>query len=77
MCYMNYIENHIGIRRLRENLSVYLGRVRQGADGRIRLIAEGRLIARLKESRELPPPIDDPGLRPTSEILDELREDRL
>ena len=77
MCYMSRMANRVGIQELRQNLSVYLRRVRQGADGRSRLIAEGRLIARLKDSRELPPPIDDPGLRPTSKILDDLREDRL
>jgi prevent-host-death family protein len=47
------------------------------SDVRSRLIAEGRLITRQKDSRDLPPPVDDPGLRLTSEILDDLREDRL
>jgi hypothetical protein len=47
------------------------------SDVRGRLIAAGRLIPRLKDPGELPPPVDDPGLRPTSEILDDLREDRV
>ncbi len=92
------MENRVGIRELRQNLSVYLRRVRKGetlevtergqpvarltplpehSDVRSRLIAEGRLIPRLRDSRDLPPPVDDPALRPTSEILDELREDRI
>jgi len=50
--------------------------LREHSDVRGRLIAEGRLIPRLKDSRDLPPPVDDPGLRPTSEILDDVREDR-
>jgi prevent-host-death family protein len=98
MCYMSRMANRVGIQELRQNLSVYLRRVRQGetfevtergqpvarltpllehSDVRSRLIAEGRLVARLKDSRDLPPPVDDPRLRPTSEILDDLREDRL
>lgn len=92
------MENRVGVRELRQNLSVYLRRVRKGetfevtergqpvarltplaehADARSRLVAEGRLIPRRTDSRDLPPPIDDPTLRPTSEILDELREDRI
>ena len=50
---MNHMENHVGIRKLRENLSVYLRRVPQGADVGSRLIADGRLIARVKDSGEL------------------------
>jgi len=46
------------------------------SDVRSRLIAEGRLIPRLRDSRDLPPPVDDPGLRSTSKILDDLRENR-
>jgi prevent-host-death family protein len=92
------MENRVGVRELRQNLSVYLRRVRNGetlevtergqavarltplpehSDVRGRLIAAGRLIPRLKDPGDLPPPIDDPGLRPTSEILDDLREDRV
>jgi len=47
------------------------------SDVRSRLIAEGRLIPRLRDPHNLPPPVDDPALRPTSEILDDLREDRI
>jgi prevent-host-death family protein len=92
------MENRVGVRELRQNLSVYLRRVREGetlevtergqpvarltplpehSDLRGRLIAEGRLIRRLTEARDLPQPVDDPALRPTSKILDELREDRI
>jgi hypothetical protein len=46
-------------------------------DVRNRLIAEGKLIPRLNDLRDLPLPVDDPALLPTSEILDDLREDRL
>jgi len=79
---MSCMKNRVRVRKLRRNLSVYLGRVprlpplREHSDVRGRLIAEGRLIPRLKDSRDLPPPVDDPGLRPTSEILDDVREDR-
>ena len=92
------MENRVGILELRQNLSVYLRRVRKGetlevtergqpvayltplpqhSDLRGRLIAEGRLIPRLTDSRDLPAPVDDPALRPTIEVLDELREDRI
>jgi hypothetical protein len=49
----------------------------ESSDVRSSLIAEGRLIPRLRDPSDLPPPIDDPALRPTSKILDELREDRV
>ncbi|MDQ5822100.1 MAG: type II toxin-antitoxin system prevent-host-death family antitoxin [Actinomycetota bacterium] len=92
------MENRVGVRELRQNLSVYLRRVRRGetlevtergqpvarltplpehSDVRGRLIAEGRLIPRLTDSRELPAPLDDPALPPTIDVLDELREDRI
>ena len=92
------MENRVGVRELRQNISVYLRRVRKGEtlevtergqavarltplpehlDVRGRLIAEGKLISRLTDSRDLPDPVDDPELRPTSDVLDELREDRI
>lgn len=73
VCYMNYMENG-GIGSSDRTSASPLP---ENSDVRSRLIAEGRLIARLKDSRDLPPPVDDPSLRSTSEILDDLREDRL
>lgn len=96
MCYME----RVGIRELRQNLSVYLRRVKTGetlevtehghavarvvplrgeADPIARLEAEGRIVRRATRSvSDLPPPLEPrPGERPLSELLDELREDRL
>ena len=73
VCYMNYMEND-GIGSSDRTSASPLP---ANSDVRSGLIAEGRLIHRLDDSRDLPPPVDDPGLRPTSEILDGLREDRL
>jgi prevent-host-death family protein len=42
-----------------------------------RLVAEGRLRPAADADRELPPPLTAPGRRPMSEVLDELREDRV
>jgi len=43
-----------------------------------RLIAEGKATAATKDWRTLPPPLPRrPGERPMSEILEELREDRI
>lgn len=43
-----------------------------------RLIAEGKATPATGNLRDLPPPIPRrPGERPMSEILDELREDRI
>ena len=90
----------VGIRELRQNLSVYLRRVKEGETLEVtehgrpvavlaplpherdvigRLEREGRIAQRGDGSfRDLPPPLEPrPGDRPLSEILDELREDRI
>ena len=90
----------VGIRELRQNLSVYVRRVKRGEtlevteygrpvavlappppvdDPIARLVAEGRIVRQATRSfADLPPPIKpSPGARPMSEILDEIREDRI
>lgn len=90
----------VGIRELRQHLSRYVERVKEGevfevtehgrpvallrplpkeADLVARLEAEGRLARRpTTRVRDLPPPLKrPPGARPMSEILDEIREDRI
>ncbi len=43
-----------------------------------RLIAEGKVTPATEDPRTMPPPLPRrPGERPLSEILDELREDRI
>jgi len=88
----------VGVRELRQNLSVYLDRVKQGAalevteHGRVVavlgpvpanasrhdiLLAQGLIRPATRSIRDLPPPRKlPPGARPTSAILDEMREDR-
>lgn len=89
----------VGVRELRQNLSVYLDRVKQGVamqvteHGRVVallmplpasasrydiLLAQGLITPATRSIRSLPAPRPlPPGARPTTEILDELREERL
>jgi prevent-host-death family protein len=89
----------VGVRELRQNLSVYLDRVKRGEalqvteHGRVVailtavpptasrydiLLAQGLITPATRSIRDLPPPRPmPPGARPLSEILDELREERL
>lgn len=88
----------VGVRELRQNLSVYLDQVKQGVAmqvterGRVVavltpmpatasrydiLIAQGLITPATRSIRDLPPPRRlPPGSPSSSEILDELREDR-
>lgn len=99
MCYMAVKRARVGIRELRQNLSVYLRKVRRGETLEVtergalvallaplpqtgdvieRLAAEGRLVQRAKgRLADLPPPLRVKLPKPTSEILDELREDKI
>jgi prevent-host-death family protein len=89
----------VGVRELRQNLSVYLRRVRRGEalevtergqpvarlqplvdadDAVARLEARGLTVRRGRGTlAELPAPDELELERPLSEVLDELREDRL
>jgi prevent-host-death family protein len=88
----------VGVREIRQNLSVYLDRVKAGEALEItehgtpvavlaplpdratllqRLVAEGRATPASLPWDTMPPPLDIKLERPLSEILDELREDRL
>ena len=88
----------VGVRELRQNLSVYLDRVKKGEALQVTehghvvavlrpvpanasridiLIAQGLVTPATRSLRDLPPPRKaPPGTPSTSEILDELREDR-
>ncbi len=103
MCYMVRYktperEHTVGVRELRQNLSVYLERVKKGEaltvtdrgqevailrpmpktnDVIERLIAEGRATRPTRSIRDLPKPLDVKLDKPLSEILDEMREERL
>ena len=97
MCYMAE-KQRVGVREIRQNLSVYLDRVKAGESLEItehgtpvavlsplpgrstqlqRLVAEGRATPATRSWDSLPPPLKIKLERPLSEILDELREDRL
>jgi prevent-host-death family protein len=88
----------VGVRELRQNLSVYLDRVKKGealtvtehgepvailrpwprqADALARLIAEGRATPPGRSHRDLPRPLSLSLDRSLTEVLDELRGDRL
>lgn len=88
----------VGVRELRQNLSVYLRRTRAGetlevtergqpvalltplperADPIARLAAEGRVTPATRRLEELGPPLRVELERPLSEILEELRADRI
>jgi prevent-host-death family protein len=79
----------VGIRELRQNLSVYVKRVHE--EGRRyevtergepvarltpidQMIAEGRATAATRSWEDLPPPVKLPG-RPLSEVLQEMRDE--
>ncbi|MGH8908701.1 MAG: type II toxin-antitoxin system Phd/YefM family antitoxin [Egibacteraceae bacterium] len=88
----------IGVRDLRQNLSVYLRRVRAGEtlgvtergelvalltplpgheDPLGRLEAQGRLRPAVEDLSDLPPPLEpEPGERPLSELVSQMREDQ-
>ena len=88
----------VGVRELRQNLSVFLDRVKKGESLTVtehgepvailrplaesaglldRLVAEGRVTPPSRSHRQLPRPVDMKLKRPLSELLDELRDDRL
>jgi prevent-host-death family protein len=88
----------VGIRELRQNLSIYLDRVKKGESLTVtehgaavallrplaaapnllaRLVAEGRARVPTRSIRELPRPHNVTLERPLSELLDELRAERL
>ncbi len=88
----------VGVRELRQNLSVYLDRVKKGESLTVtehgqpvavlrplaqsatlldRLVAEGRVTPPSRSHRQLPRPLAIKLERPLSEVLDELRDDRL
>ncbi len=91
------MSSRVGVRELRQNLSVYLRRVKAGetlevtergrpvamlgpptaeSDPYERLIAEGKVIAGDGGWEELgPPPAPPPGVRPMSQILQDLRDE--
>jgi prevent-host-death family protein len=95
---MSRIRSTVGVRELRQNLSVYLDRVRKGEALTVtehgtavailrplpeasnvldRLVAEGRATAPSRSVRDLPRPLAVRLERPLSQILDELRDERL
>ena len=99
MCYILCVMERVGVRELRQNLSVYLRRVKAGQrlevtergqpvarlepivdedDPIARLEREGRIARRGRGSlKDLPPPLKLKLERPLSELLEEMREERL
>ena len=99
MCYMAERKSGtVGVRELRQNLSVYLDRVKKGEALTVtehgaavailrplpaaptvlaRLVAEGRATVPKRSLRDLPRPVNVKLEKPLSEILDEIREERL
>jgi prevent-host-death family protein len=88
----------VGVRELRQNLSVYLDRVKKGEALTVtehgaavailrplpaaptvlaRLVAEGRAAAPTRSLRDLPRPVKVRLEKPLTEILDDMREERL
>lgn len=88
----------VGVRELRQNLSVYLRRTLAGetlevtdrgkpvalltplpelADPIARLAAEGRVTPATVRIEDLGPPLEVELERPLSDVLEELREDRI
>jgi prevent-host-death family protein len=88
----------VGVRELRQNLSIYLDRVKKGealtvtehgqavallqplppaATVLSRLVAAGRATSPTRAVSSLKKPLDVALAKPLSEILDELREERL
>ena len=99
MCYMaRRNAGSVGVRELRQNLSVYLDRVKKGEALTVtehgaavailrplpaaptvlaRLVAEGRAAAPKRSLRDLPQPLKVRLEKPLTEILDDMREERL
>jgi prevent-host-death family protein len=98
MCYMARRRGTVGVRELRQNLSVYLDRVKKGEALTVtehgaavailrplptaptvlaRLVAEGRATAPTRSLRNLPRPLTVTLEKPLTEILDDIREERL
>src|SRR3954471_24630524 len=88
----------VGVRELRQNLSIYLERVKKGealtvtehgapvailrplapsTNALDRLVAEGRATAPVRSHRQLPRPLAVKLEKPLSDVLDELRGDRV
>jgi prevent-host-death family protein len=88
----------VGVRELRQNLSIYLDRVKKGEALTVtehgaavallrplaaapsvvaRLVAEGRATAPTRPIRELPRPRNVTLAKPLSELLDDLRAERI
>ena len=88
----------VGVRELRQNLSIYLDRVKKGEALTVtehgaavamlrplppastvlsRLVAEGRATVPRRALRDLRRPLDIKLAKPLSEMLDELRDERL
>ena len=101
MCYMARKATRsatVGVRELRQNLSIYLDRVKKGEALTVtehgaavailrplapassvldRLVAEGRATAPARSVRQLPRPLAVRLEKPLTEILDELRDERV
>jgi prevent-host-death family protein len=101
MCYMARALRRsvsVGVRELRQNLSIYLERVKKGEALTVtehgaavailrplapassvleRLVAEGRATPPSRSLHQLPRPLTVRLEKPLSEILDEMREERL
>jgi prevent-host-death family protein len=101
MCYMARTLRRsvsVGVRELRQNLSIYLDRVKKGEALTVtehgaavailrplapascvldRLVAEGRATPPSRSLRQLPRPLAVRLEKPLSEILDEMRDERL
>lgn len=98
MCYMAARAGKVGVRELRQNLSVYLERVKKGQallvteHGRVvaqlappaaesdpvaRLIASGAIRPRKLSPADLPRPLQLTLDRPLSDVLNELRADKI
>ena len=90
--------SNVGVRELRQNLSVYLDRVKKGEALTVtehgaavailrplpgtssvldRLVAEGRATPPSRPNSDLPKPVKVKLTRPLSDILDEMRDERL
>lgn len=73
MCYMRYPKDSIGVRELRQNLSVYLRRVKAGA--RLDVRERGQRVAVLAPARGLTTTLDaliasGRATRPGGDVLD-------
>src|SRR5437764_975717 len=101
MCYMGQRaarSSTVGVRELRQNLSIYLERVKKGealtvtehgasvailrplapaSNALARLVAEGRATQPVRSIRDLPRPLAVKLEKPLSEILDDLRDERV